>query len=667
MPKLKQKVISLDSEATGVDLHHGAQPFFVSIFEKGEEDPWFWSWEVDYITRKVQVVESDVKTIQKFIDEADLIIGQNLKFDIRALSVIGVQWTKEHWKKVRDTLIGGHLLNSSVPHDLTSMVKSALRIDISSYEEALRQAIKDARAVAKKELPDWRIAKEGLPEMPSASGSAVGFDYALPRAVALALNYPEDHPWHTVLRDYGCVDPVVTMGLWEYQEEKLRFKGLLPIFYERMKLPPIISKMEETGITINGEALNRVRTEFSEKCISSERICVNLSGGTMEKLPKGGVSNALKDAINYLGLVSTKKTKKGAESFDKTVMDTWLATYPERSREYKFVEHLKYHRSGSRAIGDMNGYETAWLPVPGLPGWWRLHPSLNPTGTVTLRFSSNNPNEQNISKKEGFNLRQLYCPLPGYEWWSFDYSNLELRIPAYEAGETEMIKLFEAPKEPPFYGSYHMLIFETLHPEKFAKHGMECKTIYESTWYQWTKNGNFAVQYGAQEISGTADRAYHIPGAQKRIKSRFTKISQLNDKMVNFAELHGYVETIPDRTVGKRGYPLYCARTPYGKILATVPLAYHVQGTAMWIAMRAMFKVQELLDTQPDGFDMIMQVHDEIVCSFPQGQTKTHKDNIELARKVASLMASVGDDVGIPLGVSMKYHDKNWSEGETVK
>ena len=55
-----------------------------------------------------------------------------------------------------------------------------------------------------------------------------------------------------------------------------------------------------------------------------------------------------------------------------------------------------------------------------LSNWRKLHTSLNMCGTDTLRWSSNNPNSQNISKKEGFNLRYAFGPAPGREWWSLD-------------------------------------------------------------------------------------------------------------------------------------------------------------------------------------------------------------------------------------------------------
>jgi predicted Rdx family selenoprotein len=249
-----------------------------------------------------------------------------------------------------------------------------------------------------------------------------------------------------------------------------------------------------------------------------------------------------------------------------------------------------------------------------------------------------------------------------------------------------MVALFEQPKAPPFYGSNHLLIFSILWPKLWqkaiAKVGLEkagpyCKDFYADTFYQWIKNGNFAVQYGAvdkEDGTGTADRAYHQPGAQAKIKGRFKKLTALNDYWIRFAEEHGYVETMPDKSVDPtRGYPLMCTRTSWDTILPTVPLNYHVQGTACYWMLKAMIRCQAQLDkwnrkvgasirNPKGGYFMVMQVHDELVFSMPRGA----KDNVPKVRKLMSLMAEGGNDIGLPTPVSCKFHDTSWAHGMSL-
>jgi DNA polymerase-1 len=319
----------------------------------------------------------------------------------------------------------------------------------------------------------------------------------------------------------------------------------------------------------------------------------------------------------------------------------------------------------------MIGYEKFWVPVSvdeNGAGWYRLHPSLNTTGTATLRWSSSNPNEQNISKKPGFNLRYCFGPLPGREWWASDYNNLELRLSAYQAGELEMIRLFEKPNDAPYFGSYHLMVFDTLHTARLGldtsdpQYLLKAKKQHAATWYQWTKNGNFAVSYGAMEMSGTADRAYHVEGAQSIVAGRFQKIAELNQRMIHQADEYNFVETMPDRTVDpSKGYPLLAGRTKWGSLRETTPLNYNIQGTACWLMQRAMVKVFDYLRDLPD-YHMIMNVHDEIVFDFPKNKRK----NLKHIRHIEKLMCSVGDDIGVPLTVGTDYHEKTWAEGVSV-
>ncbi len=663
-------MVSLDCETTGKDLYHGARPFLVTICNEEGESTW-WEWGVNPITREPTAPEDDLNDIAKVLALDELVL-QNPRFDVRALATlrpqIGEGW---QWSRTWDTLLAGHLLASNQPHDLTTMASIYLGVSIKKYEDAIEKACREARRIARDEYPEWRIAREGLPEMPSAKGKLWKFDMWLPRRIAQEQSYPKYHPWWTVCSNYANADSIVTLPLFKRQKELLEERGLWKIYLERLKVLPVAYTMEERGITLNGKRLEELTRDYTAVADRCHRVCVKLSNGEIEKLPVGGTSNALKHVVfEKFGLVSTKQTGKGNPSMDKDVLDDWMESLPKHGKPHSFIKNLKAYRKRKTALAYMDGYKRFWSPNRDCNGiWYTLHPSLNPTGTDTLRWSSSSPNEQNISKKENFNLRYCFGPAPGREWWSLDAENIELRIPAYEAGEQEMIDLFDRGDEPPYYGSYHLLIFNTLHPKEFSKHGIECKKIYESTLYQWTKNGNFALQYGAVETSGTADRAYHVEGAQRKIQRRFTEISKLNKRMIKQAGKHGYVETMPDKTVDpSRGYPLLCTRSKWGGVLSTVPLSYHVQGTAMWVMSRMMVKVQNYLNELnrrgAKRYFMVAQIHDEIVLDFP---SEPNKRNLPKIRKVKNLMGSIGYDLlpPVPLPVGIEYHAETWDVGET--
>lgn len=507
------------------------------------------------------------------------------------------------------------------------------------------------------------------------------------------------------MSSYANADTAVTLGVWQQQRHQIAERDLKEIYQERMKALPVAYKMEQRGITVSNERLQYLTTEYRAASEESGAVCKGIASGLGYELelPKSGNNASVVNfAFDHLKLPPLKRSAKtGKPSLDKHVLEAYETILPPNSRQLLFIRSLKSKRKRDTALQYMQGYQRFWRPfnTEDYRDWFVLHPNLNPTGTDTLRWSCNNPNEQNISKQEGFNLRYCFGPAPGREWWSLDAKNIELRIPAYEAGEELMIELFEQPDKPPYYGSNHLLNFHTVYPDiweaverevGFEKVGPTCKKRYASSWYQYCKNGGFAVQYGALERadgSGTADRAFHRPGSHAKLKRRFGKMEALNRSCIAQAEELGYVETMPDKTVNpNKGYPLMCTRTENGGILPTVPLNYHVQGTAMWWMLKAMNRCQAQLDSwrESTGFDgyLIMQVHDELVFDFPKSRLhpkeeadlwKSHKggarfyrSNLWRARKIQKIMEQGGDDIGIPTPVSCEYHEVSWSEGVSV-
>jgi hypothetical protein len=397
------------------------------------------------------------------------------------------------------------------------------------------------------------------------------------------------------------------------------------------------------------------------------------------------------------------KGDSGNPTLNKDAMNHYVHTLKHNSRELKFIESLLDRRQFSTDLSYMMGYRRFGKPIVGYDDYAILHPSNNPTGTATLRMSMSNPNNANISTQDDEDigrksLRYHFGPSPGREWWTFDAKNIELRIPAYESGEEDFIDLFEKQDEPPYFGSNHLLIAHLLFPEEFNssldEKGIINGEVFKKNHkqkYKRTKNGDFAITYQAinkEDGKGTADRAYGIPGAQSRIESKFWKLTGLSKKYINFAEKNGFVESLPDRTVdSKRGYPLLCKRTEYGKVLETTPFNYHVQSTACWVVLRAMIMIQDILDEwrSKTGFDgyLIANVHDEVLLDFPRSSVHpkedidlSRKDGLKLFRKsnlwrakhIQREISKIGYDLvpSIPLPFSMKYIPDNWYEEENV-
>jgi len=201
---------SHDSETTGVDLYHGARPFFwTSCNEAGDIS--FWEWRVDPLTRKPIIPKGDMVDIEDLTNSDDGVL-HNTKFDATAWGSIRPNF-KWPWHRTHDTLISSHLLASNQPHDLTSQGIVYLRKNIQPFEDKLEKLVQEARRYCRSKLPNWRIAKKGLEDMPSAKAETWKLDMWLLRAVAEELAYPEDHPYWTAAKEYANEDSPTTLAL----------------------------------------------------------------------------------------------------------------------------------------------------------------------------------------------------------------------------------------------------------------------------------------------------------------------------------------------------------------------------------------------------------------------------------------------------------------------
>lgn len=692
-------MIAIDTETTGLDFRHGAKPFLVTVCEEGADAPEFCEWDVDPFTREPIIPDEDREWLSELIGRArDGVVFHNAKFDLGALTTIcppvESRWP---WEATHDTLYLAHLVWSNQRKSLDALAVSYLGVNINHLEDALHAAVTEARRyVRRKTFQEshgvWRIAEAGLPEMPSAREKAGHADYWLPRAVAKAERFPADHPWWTVCSDYANPDSMTTMALYRELMRIVEDRGLERIYEERRKLIKIVYEMERKGIAVNRGRLRELQDQYARESAEAGERCRAVASlyDYHLTLPKNGNNKSLSEFCfgeEFLNLPVVKKTDSGAPSLDKGALEEYRSSLPEKSRAGVFVRALSDKRVRDTALTYMEGYERFGIEFE--DGWMMLFPSLNATGTGTLRFSSANPNEQNISKKEGFNLRYAFGPGPGREWWPMDAQNIELRLPAYLSGEPELIALFERPDDPPYHGSVHLLNFSTVYrdiwekelkevgPDKVGKH---CKEKYKSTWYQYCKNGGFAKQYGGQ--AKKVNETFRRKGAFEMIDERFSKLARLNAETIREANERGYVETIPDRSVDpRRGYPLRCPRGDDGRAEPTKPLNYKIQGSAMWWTCKAMTRVSAFFDylnagglfagrAWPGGYWIAMQVHDELVPDMPSGRGRGKNPwsyNLPIAREVKRLMELGGDDYGMPTPVGVEYCERDWGTGTTIK
>lgn len=718
-------LISLDCESTGLDWAHGAMPFLVTTCSD-DGTIRYWEWNVNPINRQPEIPLEDIGEIAELIDAAELVYTHNGKYDCHMLARIGI---KLPWHKVRDTLIASHLLASNHAHNLTALCVQYLGVDIEHHELHVKEVTQTCRTIARRDHPDWLIADEGKPGMPSVKASSKRDedkpwknDMWLPRC--LAANYDDyNQEWLDACSKYANADSECTIFLGLELERKIRERNLWAIYEHRLHLPRADWEMESYGITARGEhtAATILEYEIHVAEVEEEMCAIAKSYGHSLELAAGAAMNDnMRDLIyghvsyscprcgyfkrvkhwngeragesicpkcvvrkrgaamvetqleihHNLAIPPIMGKKTANASLDKDAMQEYLHTLPD-GPGLNFIELLADKRMYDTALGYMEAYRRYWVPVPGHPDYYRIHASFNPCGTDHLRQSSNSPNLQNVSgdSKELSN-RACFGPLPDREWWRMDYKSIENRIPAYESGEEAMIELFERPNDPPFYGSYYLLNASITCPDLFwplaEREGAFKKE--QPLAYKHVKFGTLAMQYGCGERK--ADKLFRMPGAFRMLKDKLPKLSALQTKYLRMAETKGYVETLPDRTVDpERGYPILASRTEDGRVLSTTPFNYHISGTACWCKNTALIRcADQCAKWRAEGFDAFvsLEVHDELLFDFPRGASM--EENLPRALILKKIMEQSGENLipRIPTPVSAEYHLESWAEGVPI-
>lgn len=621
-------IMSLDTETTGLSFWHGCRPFFVSI-ATDEDKTCYWQWDVSPKTRRIdkRQVKICIPEILEYLKRADKIIFHNTKFDVRALETIGIDFLP-FWDKVEDTLVASHVINSGELHGLKPLAESYLGIS-SDDEKAIKKQVLKARRQGN-DL-GWRIAKAGDVFFPGVGKDTTisMADCWLPTAVAKHFGYPSDHPYFTSIKEYGVLDAVRTIALWFVFEEGMRRMGTYELYKIRKRTLQITYEMETYGVTVSQKLLNAEYKKRAKVVDRTKRKCQIIAPNVSLSSPK-----QLRELLFDRWQLPSIKTTKGGEW--STNNESLLAVQIEaEGRQREFLDNLMEHRQNIKALEYLTSYKTF-----GILKWLRyfIHSNYNVTGTRTTRFSSSMPNMQNVGKKSEMNLRAVFGPSAGREWYAIDYENIELRIFAYACGDEKLIGAFKRGE------SVHLLVAAAVYPALLDTLGPDAFKKTEE--YKQCKSGTFSMIYGASK--DVVNSTYGVRDAHSRIVAMFPLISVFIKDIARQAKLDGYVTTLG-------GYPLRVASNEPHKACN-----YFVQGSAGWLMLRALIDVYDYLKKY-DSHYVIAPIHDELLFDFPK-----KKSNIPRIRRVARIMREAGKYIEMDIPVSIERIQTVWSEGESV-
>jgi DNA polymerase I len=434
---------------------------------------------------------------------------------------------------------------------------------------------------------------------------------------------------------YACADADMTLRLAHTIKPELEAREQWDLFQDlEMQLLPVLTEMELTGIKVDLDWLETLSSELDARLMRLEEEVHRYAGIDFNVNSTQQLSDVLFDTLG-LSTRGTRKTKTGHYSTRASVLEGLKGDHPivESILDYRELSKLK--STYVDALPDLINEDTG-----------RIHTSYNPTGTVTGRISSSNPNLQNIPirTEEGRRVRRAFVAEDGWLLVGADYSQIELRVMAHVSGDESMIEAFRRNED--IHSTTAAAVFGVALDEVSYDQRRIAKAV------------NFGLIYGQSAYGLARQLDLSFEEAQSfidRYFDRFPGVQSYMNHIQEVAEAQGYVETLLNR---RRYFP---ELTDGNKISSRrrqaalrMVINTPIQGTAADIIKLAMIRMDRMLNEKHLRARMLLQVHDEVVLEVPESQIE------ETLPIIRSTMRDAFNLV-VPLKVDIET-GPNWQE-----
>jgi len=411
-----------------------------------------------------------------------------------------------------------------------------------------------------------------------------------------------------------------TLALFKFYKSK----GVLesPAYKLEMELVPIVASIAARGMCVDVEFAQQEFNKAVHLLGKYESIAKNNYG--LENI--SSTQQIAEVLFTQGGLKCTTFTDKGNICLDETS----LAQY-----EHPLVNMVLQHREISKMA---NTYLKAIIEL-NYKG--RLYSNLRQVGARTGRFSSSNPNLQNIPRSDDMsliNLRQAFICSPESKLLLVDLSQIELRILAHYSKEPAMIETLKDRK-----GDIHT----TTAIAMFGEVNSELRTV--------AKTLNFAVIYGAggealvEQINKALPNKKITLAQAKDFKAKFfkgyPKVQQFLWDVQKVIAERGYVQ-------GKSGKKYYC-----DKLKAYRASNYLIQGESAMLMKRMMIDVEKLLSGKMSK--LVNVIHDELIFDL-------HNSDIDFVTEIVKTIEQPEGYWRVPIYANASISDSCWANKRKV-
>ena len=431
--------------------------------------------------------------------------------------------------------------------------------------------------------------------------------------------------------EYAAEDADITLQLKNVLEPKLKEVNAEKLFWNiEMPLVPVLADMERTGVCLDTDALKETSTIFTKRMHQYEQNIYQKAGEEFNISSPKQVGDILFGKMKIID--KPKKTKTGQYVTSEEVLQSLKGKNP-------IIDDILNYRGMKKLLSTYVDN----LPTLINPHTGHIHTSFNQALTATGRLSSSDPNLQNIPVRtdDGKEIRKCFIPEKGCQFFSADYSQIELRIMAHLSGDENMIEAFR---------------------EGFDIHRTTASKIWHEEMKDVTdaqrkkaKQANFGIIYGITTY-GLAQRMEISNGEARDLIAdyfnTFPKVKNYMEEAKQIARKKGYAETI----FGRRRY-LPDINSHNGTVRGFAErnaINAPIQGSEADIIKVAMIRIWRRFHEEGIHSKMILQVHDELNFSvYPDEKEKVEKIVIDEMQNAYKLNVPLIADAG---------WGKNWLE-----
>lgn len=468
------------------------------------------------------------------------------------------------------------------------------------------------------------------------------------------------HLFKTVGR-YAVLDARYTWILDRFLRPRLIPEDLQETLEMEEKLIGVVSRMSNAGAPANARRFEELREEFRERVIEAKAAVYKAAG---RKFDIGSVPQ--KQEILYSskrsggqGLKPIKLTpggkKKRASGKELTLHDySTDSDSLEPHANNPVVKALLAYAEVDKLLGYLNKY--LGDPEKGTPRIifdGRIYAQFKQYGTVTGRFSSSEPNLQNIPAHgdDGMRFREGFEAPAGWKVVVADYGQIELRVLAHYIGHGRLYDGF-------------MEGIDAHTSTAAAVYGVRVELVTKEM-RQTAKGLNFAVVYGAGPETVASMAGISVAEAKrflKRHQELFPEIYRFCQGVVercrsretpHIRTMSGQFRRLPEIT--RKGASAAARRTFKGDRYTEQEFEKRVwsiqskaerqavnsliQGSAAYLIKLAMIRADEAFESDyamhgrnaDDRIQLCLTVHDELMAIAPDHRIEDAKQLLEEA------------------------------------